>query len=86
MALHKLVRRNYGRKSPVSIKYKNLYSFQEVVILLCPSILETRITQLHGSALFIIPLTVFVFPKVMIKLKNRTLRIFDEQLASYVSL
>ena len=29
MALHKLVRSNYGRKSPVSIKYENLHSFKE---------------------------------------------------------
>ena len=53
MALHKLERRNYGRKWPVSIKYQNLYSFKEELILLCQSILERRrITHLHGSAHF----------------------------------
>ena len=57
MALRKLVRRNYGGKSPVSIKYENLQSLKEGVILLCQSILETRrILHLHGSALFTIPL------------------------------
>ena len=57
MALHKLERRNYGRKSPVSIKYQNLHSFKEELILLCQSILETRrITHLHGSVHFTIPL------------------------------
>ena len=57
MALHKLERRNYGRKSPVSIKYQNLHTFKEGLILLCQSILEMRkITHLHGSAHFIIPL------------------------------
>ena len=34
MALRKLVRRNYGGKFLVSIKYQNLYSFKEGVILL----------------------------------------------------
>ena len=58
MVLHKLVRRNYGRKLLVSIKYQNLQYFKEGMILLCQSILETRrITHLHGSALFKIPLT-----------------------------
>ena len=57
MALRKHVRSNYGGKSPVSIKYENLHSFKEGLILLCQSILETRrITHLHGSALFTIPL------------------------------
>ena len=57
MALHKLERRNYGRKWPVSIKYQNLHSFKEQLILLCQSILEMRrITHLHGSAHFTIPL------------------------------
>ena len=56
MALHKLERRNYGRKSPVSIKYQNLHTFKEGLILLCQGILETRrITHLHGSADFTIP-------------------------------
>ena len=34
MALHKLVRSNCGRKLLVSIKYQNLHSFKEEVILL----------------------------------------------------
>ena len=60
MALRKLVRNSYGGKSPVSIKYENLHSFKEGVILLCQSILETRrISHLHGSALFTIPLIFF---------------------------
>ena len=59
MALHKLVRSNYGGKSPVSIKHENLHSFKEGVILLCQSILETRrISDVHDSALFTIPLKV----------------------------
>ena len=58
MALHKLERRNYGRKLPVSIKYQNLHTFKEGLILLCQSVLKTRrITHLHGSAHFTIPLT-----------------------------
>ena len=57
MALRKLERRNYGEKSPVSIKYQKLHSLKEGVILLCQSTLETRrISHLHGSALFTIPL------------------------------
>ena len=57
MALHKLARRNYGGKLSVSIKYQNLHSFKEGMILVCQSILETRrISHLHGSALFSIPL------------------------------
>ena len=60
MALLKLVRRNYGRKWPMSIKYENLHSFKEGMILLCQSILETRrISHLHGSPLFTIPLKTF---------------------------
>ena len=60
MALHKLERRNYGGKWPVSIKYQNLHTFKEGLILSCHSILETRrITHLHGSAHFTIPLTSF---------------------------
>ena len=42
MVRHKLVRRNYGGKRPVSIKYQNLHSFKEGMILLCQSILEKR--------------------------------------------
>ena len=57
MVLHKLERRNYGGKSLVSIKYQNLHSFKEGLILLCQSILEMRrITHLHGSVHFTIPL------------------------------
>ena len=57
MALRKLERRNYGGKSPVSIKYQNLHFFKEGLILSCQSILEIRrITHLHGSAHFTIPL------------------------------
>ena len=60
MALHKPVMKNYGEKSPVSIKYQNLHSFKEEMILLCQSILETRqISHLHGSALFTIPVKPF---------------------------
>ena len=63
MALCKLERRNYGRKWPVSIKYQNLHSFKEGLILLCQSILETRrITHLHGWAHFTIPLRFFDNP------------------------
>ena len=58
MALCKLERRNYGGKVPVSIKYQNLHSFKEGLILLCQSILEMkRITHLHHSAHFTILLT-----------------------------
>ena len=58
MVLHTLERRNYGVKRPVNIKYQNLHSFKEGLILLCQSILETRrITYLHGSAHFTIPLS-----------------------------
>ena len=57
MALRKLESRNYGRKWPLSIKYHNLHTFKEGLILLCQSVLETRrITHLHGSAHFTIPL------------------------------
>ena len=57
MALSKLERRNYEGNLPESIKYQNLHTFKERLILLCQSILETRrITHLHGSAHFTIPL------------------------------
>ena len=57
MTLHKLERRNYGRRSLVSIIYQNLHSFKEEMILLCKSIIEKRrMPHLHGSALFTIPL------------------------------
>ena len=69
MALRKLERRNYGGKSPVSIKYQNLHTFKEGLILLSQSILETReITHLHGSAQFTIPLsllTTMLSPKLL---------------------
>ena len=57
MALHKLVRRNYGGKLPVSIKYQNLHSFKEGVILLCQSTVKTRRIS-HGSAPVAIPLSI----------------------------
>ena len=57
MALRKLERRNYGGKWPVSIKYQNLHTFKEGLILLCQGILETRrITHLDDSAHFTITL------------------------------
>ena len=60
MTLHKLERRNYGRKWPVSIKYQDLHSFKEELILLCQSILKMRrITHLHGPAHLTIPLSLF---------------------------
>ena len=59
MVLHKLVRRNYGRKWAVSVKYQNRHSFQEGMIVLCQGMIETRrIPHLHCSALFTIPLKV----------------------------
>ena len=59
MALHKLVTKNYGGKLLVSIKYQNLHSFKEGKILLYQSTLETRrISHLHGTALFTIPLSI----------------------------
>ena len=40
-----------------NIKYQNLHSFKEGLILLCQSVLERRrITHLHGLAHFTIPL------------------------------
>ena len=58
MVLRKLERINYGGKWPVSIKYQNLHSFKERLILLCQNILETRkIAHLHASAHFTIPLS-----------------------------
>ena len=60
MVLCKLERRNYGRKWPVSIKYQDLHSFKEELILLCQSILKMRrITHLHGPAHLTIPLSLF---------------------------
>ena len=58
MTLHKLVMSNYDEKSPVSMKYENLHSFKEGVILQRQSVLETRrISHLSRSAHFTIPLT-----------------------------
>ena len=60
MVLRKLERRNYGRKLLVGIKYQNLHTFKEGLILLCQSISETRrITHLYDSAHFTIPLSTF---------------------------
>ena len=57
MALHKLKWSNYGGKLLVTIKRENLHSFKEGLILLCQSIFETRrMSHLHDSALFTIPL------------------------------
>ena len=56
MPLRKLEMNNYGGKWQVSIKYQNLHSFKEGLILLCQSILETRrVTHLHGSTHFYNP-------------------------------
>ena len=65
MALRKLERRNHDGKWAMSIKYQYLHSFKEGLILLCRSILETRrITHLHGSAHFTIPLTTLSSSKI----------------------
>ena len=48
MALHKRVRRDYGGKLSVSIKYQNLHFFKEGMILLCQSILEMRRIRLNS--------------------------------------
>ena len=42
MVLRKLNRRSYGRKLLGSIKYQNLHTFKQGLILLCQSILETE--------------------------------------------
>ena len=61
MALRKLERRNYGRKWLVSIKYQNFHSFKEGLTPLCQSIHDSRrITHLHDSAHFTIPLTAHI--------------------------
>ena len=61
MALRKQERINHvGKldKSKMSIKHQNRHSFKEGLILLCQSSLEARrITHLHGSAHFTIPLS-----------------------------
>ena len=70
MALRKLERINYRGKWPVSMKYQNLHSFKEGLILLCQSILETRrITHLRGSPHFTIALM-----KQAVKKKAKTKR------------
>ena len=62
MALRTLAKKNYGEKSRMSFKFQNLHSFKEGAILLCLSFLETRrISPLLGSALFIVPLSVWLF-------------------------
>ena len=44
----------------MSIKYQDLHSFKEGLILLCQSILKMRrITHLHGPAHLTIPLSLF---------------------------
>ena len=56
MALRKLERGNYDGKWPMSIKYQNLHTFKEGLILLCQRIFETRrITHIHVSTHFTIP-------------------------------
>ena len=76
MALCKLERRNYGGKWPMSIKYQNLHSFKEGLILQCQSILETRrITHLNGSAHFTIPLGSFILMR-WVGLKRFLLRLW----------
>ena len=46
--------------SQVSNKYENLHPFKEAVILLCQSILEARrISHLHDSAFFTVPLFIY---------------------------
>ena len=58
MALRKLERSSYGGMSPVSIKYENVHSFKEAVILLCQISLETRRIYLLGSAQFTVSLII----------------------------
>ena len=82
MVLHKLERRNYSGKWPVNIKYQNLHTFKEGLILLCQSILETRkITHLHGSAHFTIPLNILKLPhKVFLENCILTCKYFNQSL------
>ena len=93
MALRKIVRRNYGRRSPVSIKYKNLNSFNKGVILLYQSILETRSgSHWHGSALFTIPLNLLLCRLRFLKKKHQffwceiALPQFSKEKETYFSL
>ena len=59
----------------MSIKYQNLHSFKEGLIVLCQSILEMRrITDLHGSIYSTIPLTnITNFHVAKIDVLHRTL-------------
>ena len=57
MVQHRLARKNYDEKLPVSIKCQNLHFFKEARIHLCQSIVEMRqISHLHGLDLFAISL------------------------------
>ena len=77
MVLCKLERRNHGGKLPVSTTYQNLHSFKEGLIVLCPSILETRrTTHLHSSAHFTIPLKALL----RVSLKQEEQHIYIAQL------
>ena len=52
----------------MSIKYQNLHSFEEGLIVLCQRILETRrIPHLHGSTHFTIPLKTLLDDATVIK-------------------
>ena len=67
MALRKLIRRNHGGIPPVIIKCHNLHYFQEGVILLCETTLETRqISHLNSSPLFTIPLKLYRYSNKVI--------------------
>ena len=53
MVQRQLVRKSSGGKLLVSVKYQNLHSFEEGMIHLCQSILETRhITSTWFSSLY----------------------------------
>ena len=68
MVLRKLERINFGEKCPVSIKYQNFHSFKERLILLCQSIVKTRkVTHLHGSDHFTIPLSMLIISYLFCK-------------------
>lgn len=57
MPLHTLVRGTYGRRRRLNIKYYNLDSFKEV-ILLCQSLFKTRrLSNWCSIAQFTVPLT-----------------------------
>ena len=81
MVLHKLERRDYGGKWPGSIQ--NLHSFKEGLILLCQSILilkMRRITHLHDSAHFTIPLSILSILKSNSILKSAILSVAKNKL------